>query len=147
MFKMSEVFDLEKELQDFVQNWKSHGDPVKGYANLFFGRFLIIMADETDITVSGCSTDSAVRFVKSLEEKFKTDFFNRTQLAFYRKDKVEIIPQSQLPYAIQHGFVTPEIMYFDNTVITKKALLENWITPASKSWLKRYFNTVTPSLN
>ncbi|WP_204351865.1 hypothetical protein, partial [Klebsiella variicola] len=70
-------------LIQFVSNWISHGTPVKGYANLLFGQFIILMADETATGVSGCSTDSSVHLMKEIELRFKADLFNRQNLAFY----------------------------------------------------------------
>src|SRR4051794_6863257 len=70
-FTTSEVSQVEKILNQFVGQWKSHGVPVKGYANLLFGHFILIMADETATGVSGCSTDSSVRVMKQIEEQFK----------------------------------------------------------------------------
>lgn len=136
---ISEALKLETMINAFVSNWNSHGTPVKGYANLFFGRFLILMADETATGVSGCSTDSSVQWVREVEQAFKTDLFDRTKLAFFVKDKVEVIPMQQLPYAIENGFISPNTLYFDNTVLTKKQLLDRWITPAGETWLKKYF--------
>jgi hypothetical protein len=118
-----------------VRNWKSHGDEVKGFANLFFGRFLILIADETQTGVGGCSTDSSVRFIKTLEQKFKIDFFNRQLLAFVIKDKIELLPLSQLEYALTNGFINEETLYFNNTVITLEELKKQWIIPAKASWL------------
>ncbi|HRD44121.1 MAG TPA: hypothetical protein PLN30_10210, partial [Ferruginibacter sp.] len=108
---------------------------VKGFANLFFGRFLIIIADETHTGVGGCSTDSSVRFIKTLEQKFKIDFFNRQLLAFVIKDKIELLPLSQLEYALTNGFINEETLYFNNTVITLEELKKQWIIPAKASWL------------
>ncbi|MBX2938800.1 MAG: hypothetical protein KF880_01870 [Ferruginibacter sp.] len=136
---ISEALKLETMLHAFISNWNSHGTPVKGYANLFFGRFLVLMADETATGVSGCSTDSSVQLVRDVEQAFNTDMFDRTKLAFFIKDKVEVIPMQQLPYAIENGFITPNTLYFDNTVSTKKQLLDRWITPAGETWLKKYF--------
>ena len=139
LFPMAEAFQLEDQINYFISNWNSHGDPVKGWANLFFGRFLIIMADETNVGVSGCSTDSSVRFVKDLEKMFHTNFFDRQLLCFYINQKVEMIPLSQLEYAIKNNFVTPETLYFNNTIQTKEQLLHQWIVPAGETWLRRYF--------
>ena len=36
---MSEALEIEVMLNDFVDRWQSHGDKVKGYANLIFGQF------------------------------------------------------------------------------------------------------------
>ena len=124
-------------LQEFIQNWNSHGTPVKGYANLFFGRFLIFMADETATGVSGCSTDSSVRLVKEIEARFKVDMFNRQSLAFIVKDKIEQIPLSQLSYAFENKFINEDSLYFNNTILIKKQLTENWIIPIKDSWLMK----------
>ena len=47
LFGLSEALHIEDMLNDFVANWLTHGDPVKGYANLFFGQFIVLMADES----------------------------------------------------------------------------------------------------
>jgi hypothetical protein len=135
IFFMQEALDMEPMLQEFVQNWKSHGTPVKGYANLFFGRFIIIMADENATGVSGCSTDSSVHLIKAIEKKFAVNMFDRTMLTFYIKEKVEQIPLTQLNYAITNGFIKPDTLYFDNTVLTKITLENNWINAAKNTWL------------
>lgn len=137
MFLISEALEMEEMLQEFVQNWNSHGDPVKGYANLFFGRFIIFIADETAAGVSGCSTDSSVRVIKAIETTFKVDMFNRQSLAFIVKDKIEQIPLSQLSYAFENNFINEDSLYFNNTVLTKKQLVENWIIPVKQSWLMK----------
>ena len=137
MFFINEALEMEDMLQEFVQSWNSHGIPVKGYANLFFGRFIVVMADETATGVSGCSTDSSVKLIKAIEEKFKVDMFNRQSLAFVVKEKIEQVPLSQFSYAFENKFIDEETLYFNNTVLTKKQLTENWITPVKNSWLMK----------
>lgn len=134
---MSEAFNIEPLLEQFTANWKTHGTPVKGYANLFFGQFIVIMADETFTGVSGCSTDSSVRLIKQIEEMCKVDMFNRQMLALYAKDKIQLLPLNQLKYAAENGFVTPNTLYFNNLVATKEEFLNNWIIPVGKSWLAK----------
>lgn len=46
LFSLSEAFEVEEMLNDFTKNWQSHGAPIKGAAWLFFGQFIILMADE-----------------------------------------------------------------------------------------------------
>lgn len=137
LFSLGEAFDIEKMLADFVESWQSHGIPVKGYANLFYGQFIVIMADETATGVSGCSTDSSVRVVKNIEQLFNVKMFDRLNLAFLVKDKVQLLPLSQLQYAADNSFITADTIYFNNTVLTKKELLENWMVPIQKSWLAK----------
>ena len=139
MFTMGEALQIEPLLQHFADNWQSHGDPVKGYANLLFGQFILIMADESATGVSGCSTDSSVRLIKDIEQKFRVNMFDRLLLAFLRKEKVEVIPMSQFGYAMQQGLLTPDTTYFNNTILTKHGLLNNWMIPVKDSWLKQKF--------
>ena len=137
LFLMSEALEIETILEQFVASWKSHGDTVKGYGNLFFGQFIILMADETATGVSGCSTDSSVRIVKEIEEKFKVQLFERQTLAFFVKDKIQLLPLSQLGYAAENEYINAETLYFNNTVLNKKELLQNWIIPIKDSWLSK----------
>ena len=135
LFLINELLEIEDILKDFVSKWMSHGDPVKGSVNVFFGRFIVFMADDTQSKIGGCSTDSSVRLIKELEKKYNTDFFNRQLLSFYKDDKVEQIPLSQFSYAYNHAILNEETLFFDNTVSTKKDLLERWMTPVKNSWL------------
>ncbi len=136
LFFISEALEMEEMLQDFVKKWNSHGAPVKGYANLFFGRFIVLMADETATGVSGCSTDSSVRLIKAIESKYNVELFDRLSLAFIVKDKVELIPFSQFKYALDNNFIDQDTPYFNNTVSSKKQFELNWIIPLKDSWLK-----------
>ncbi|MEO6404650.1 MAG: hypothetical protein ABIY51_08470 [Ferruginibacter sp.] len=142
LFFISEALEMEDMLNEFVQSWHSHGTPVKGFANLFFGRFLIFMADETASGVSGCSTDSSVRIVKEIEKKYNTNMFDRQLLAFIVKDKIEQIPLSQMAYALENNFITENTFYFNNTVLTKKQLETEWIIPFKESWLNKKLGTI-----
>ena len=64
-FNKRNAYKLEEQLENFTKEWNSHGSAVKSYANLFFGQFIVMMADETHVKVGGCSTDSAFRFIKN----------------------------------------------------------------------------------
>jgi len=139
LFLINEVLEMEEMLQQFVAGWKSHGAPVKGFANIFFGRFIILMADETNTGVGGCSTDSSVHLIQEIEKKYQVDMFNRQMLSFIIKDKIEQLPIAQVAYAIENNFIDENSLYFDNSITTKKQLLSEWITPAGNSWLKRMF--------
>jgi len=136
IFTIPEALELEEILNDFVKEWLSHGTPVKGFAGVFFGQFIILMADETETGVGGCSTDSSVRVIKSIETKFRVHLFDRQSLAFVVKDKVQLLPYTQLAYAVENGFIGPDTLYFNNTVQTKAELENNWIIPVKNSWLK-----------
>lgn len=143
LFTLSEALQLEQQINDFVQQWKSHGADVEAFGTLFFGQFVMLIADETSTGVSGCSTDSSVRFVKQLEQQYGVNLFDRNNLAFIVKDKIQLLPLSQLSYAFSNGFVNAETLYFNNTIQTKAELEKNWIVPVKNSWLAHRLNLAT----
>jgi len=137
LFTLNEALAIEDLLNDFTDNWLSHGTPVKGASYLFFGQFIILMADEKATGVSGCSTDSSVRLIKDIEQRFGVNMFDRTTLAFFVKDKVQLLPLSQLQYAFDNRFIDSHTLYFNNLVQTKKELENNWIISIKDSWLSK----------
>jgi len=146
LFTVSEALQIEEMINQFAQNWLSHGIPVKGAAHLFFGKFVVLIADESATGVSGCSTDSSVRLIKEIEKIFGVNMFDRLALAFIDKDKVQILPMPQLKYAVEQGFITADTLFFNNVVLTKEELENNWIIPVKDSWLAKkisFPNTVS----
>ena len=139
LFMISEALQIEEMLENFVREWHTHGAPVKGHANLIYGQFIVVMADESASGVSGCSTDSMVRVIKEIEKTFNTPMFDRLNLAFFIKEKVQMVPMAQLPYALENGFVDENTLYFNNTVLTKTELETKWLIPLKSSWLAGKF--------
>ena len=137
LFTISEALQIEEMLNAFTSSWLSHGSPVRGAGYLFFGQFIILMADEKATGVSGCSTDSSVRLIKDIEQRFSVNMFDRTTLAFVIKDKVQLLPLSQLQYAFDNGFINSHTLYFNNLVQAKDELENNWIIPIKDSWLSK----------
>lgn len=141
MFLLSEALELENILENFCNSWNSHGTSVKGFATLLFGQFIILMADETNTQVGGCSTDSSIHAMKAIEKQFSVSLFDRQLLAFYVKDKIQTIPLTQLQYAIENNFVSQNTLYFNNLVSNKKDFMSQWIVPIKNSWLEKKLNS------
>jgi hypothetical protein len=147
LLSFSEALQAEDMMNEFVANWKTHGDPVKGYGNLFFGQFIVLMADESDAGVSGCSTDSSVRLIKEMESRFNVQLFDRQTLAFVIQDKVQLLPLSQLNYAAENNFINGDTLYFNNVVLNKKELEDKWIIPVKESWLAKRLKLQQTKIN
>jgi hypothetical protein len=94
--------------------------------------------------VSGCSTDGSVRLVKSLERQYDVNFFDRMMLTFLVNSKAEMLPFSQVQYAIDKGYINQDTPVFNNIVTTRKELEDNWLVPMKESWLsgKVNFDTI-----
>jgi hypothetical protein len=134
-FVEKEEKEINEQLYQFYTQWHTHGTPVKGWAGLLFRQFVVIIADESDAAVSGCSTDSSVRVIKSLERQYSVNFFDRMTITFLVGEKAQMLPFNQVQYAIDKGYINKDTLLFNNVVGTKAELLEKWLVPLSKSWL------------
>lgn len=143
-FTVEEALQIKEQLKGFSLKWHSHGDTVKNFANLFFDRFIVLMADESETIVGGCSTDSSIHFLKNLEKDYKIQLFNRQILAFIINEKVETIPLEKVNTAIEEELINGETFYFNNTILTKQDLLNKWIIPVKDSWLAGRIPKFTP---
>lgn len=134
-FIEKEETEINEQLHQFYAQWLSHGEPVKGWARLVFKQFIVVMADETDIHVGGCSTDASVRVIKSIERQYEVNMFDRLMLTFLVNGKAQMLPMNQVQYALDKGYIQHDTPLFNNTVVTKKDLVDNWLVPLNKSWL------------
>lgn len=135
-FSEKEELEINEQLYQFYAQWQAHGAPVKGWAKLLFRRFIVMMADESDVEVSGCSTDSSVRIIKSIERQYDVNLFDRLSITFLVKGQPEVLPMGQVQYAIDKGYISGDTLLFNNLVATKGDLFRNWLQPLSFSWLK-----------
>ena len=46
---------------------------------------------------------------------------------------------NQLAYAVENNFITADTLYFNNTVLTKREMENNWLINIKDSWLARKF--------
>ena len=134
-FGEKEIVEINEQLHHFYTQWMSHGARVKGWAKVFFNRYIVIIADETDVPLGGCSIDGSMDLVKSIERQYQLTMFDRLSITFLIKDKLEMLPMNQVQYAIDKGFITKDTQMFNNLVATKKDLVEKWLSPLSQTWL------------
>lgn len=132
--------EIDEQLEQFYLQWQSHGTPVKGWAKLLYEQFIVVLADEAATGVSGCSTDSMVRVIKSIERQYDTNLFDRLTLTFLVKGAPQMLPLGQVQYAIDKGYIDGETMLFNNTVATKDELVKSWLIPLKESWLASRVN-------
>ena len=127
--------EVNEQLQQFYTQWQSHGALVIGWSRLQNKQNNKNIADETEVMVGGCSTDSSVRVIKSLERQYDVNFFDRMMLTFLVKNKAEMLPFNQVQYALDKGYINKDTLLFNNLVANKKELLEKWLVPLEQSWL------------
>jgi hypothetical protein len=140
-FNEREALEINEQLDQFASQWLSHGDRVQGWAKLLFNQVIVVMADESATGVSGCSTDSSVRIMKSLERQYEVNLFDRLLLGFVVNDKIQLLPLAQVGYAFEKGFINEDTLYLNNTVLTKEEMERQWLIPVKDSWVMKKLQT------
>jgi len=135
-----EVDWLEKVAQSFCENWQAHGQDLSSSYRISHNRFLILAADEGAALPSGCSIDSSVRLVTEVQKHIRVDFFDRTAVAFLDNGKVKVENLNELKDKVASGEIMKSAETFNNLVTTIDEMENNWLAPASETWLKKYFN-------
>jgi len=119
----------------FAKEWKAHGQPLKATAAVLYDRFLVMMVEENAAHASGCSIDSSVAFIRSLQTRLNVDFFDRLQLAYINADgEVKLIHVNQLDTAFEQGELTASTTVFNNMVTSREELEHQWRIPLAESW-------------
>lgn len=135
-FADAEALLINEKIKGFVNQWTAHKMEVTGDGALLYNRFVVLMADETEVGVSGCSVDSSVHFIRSLGTEFNTNFFDRWMIAYIKDGEVLSFPRAEFEQLVHSGEVNDETIVFNNLVQTKADFETKWQIPYKQSWLK-----------
>ncbi|MCF8464020.1 MAG: ABC transporter ATPase [Flavobacteriales bacterium] len=131
----AEASELKQLASGFAAEWKSHGAPLKAAADVLYNRFLVMMVDEDAGSASGCSIDSSVQQIRSIQQKLNINLLDRMDLAYLNSEvEVETVHASKVSDAYEHGALNEETTVFNNMVTSKTELESNWRIPLVKSW-------------
>ena len=136
-FSLEETGMMDTQLSEFAQQWASHNRALKSFAKVFHNQFVVLMVDESQAGASGCSIDSSVHFIRSLQQQLGVDFFDRMTFAWSTPEGVKTAPRDEFAQLYQQGIISDETLVFDNLVTTKEQFEERWLRPLKESWHAR----------
>ncbi|TNF50345.1 MAG: hypothetical protein EP305_00620 [Bacteroidetes bacterium] len=119
---------LREQLQSFISQWAAHGKELTADADVVNSAFIVISADESKVSASGCSIDTQVHFLKALSKELGIDFFNR--MIFYSTNGEDLIKKDLSSMAD-----LPNELFFDPMIATLGELRREWVKPFLKSQL------------
>ena len=130
----SEMLEIQHRAEEFIHNWAAHGSALKASFRIIYDRFLVLLADETQMKASGCSIDASVHFFKSLEADFQLELFDRLEVAFQEDGVVKSMPLNEFQKQLQEGYFSEDTIVFNNLINTKSELDSKWEVPLKESW-------------
>jgi hypothetical protein len=127
---------LLAEVDDFLAQWKAHGEPLSCSRRWDDDRFLIIGVNQEDAHASGCSIDGLFRRLQALEPVIGARLLGGGRV-YYRdaSGMPRSVERSELRERAAAGDLTPATPVFDVGVTS----LGDWRTgferPASETWV------------
>jgi hypothetical protein len=134
----TKVEAIRNDLTDFVEGWSAHQQPLAAFADVIYQRFLVLLVDEEVNMASGCSIDTSVNFVRSLETKYDLDLFDRFTFSYQKDGVVHTLPKVRFAELYRSGEIDENTMVFDNLIKTKSEFENNWQKPLGTTWMKRF---------
>jgi len=138
-FSDEEVSEIEKLLEEFLNSWSAHGSALEASFTIKYNRFIIIAINQEVHQATGCSIDSSVAFIQSLEQKYGVDLLDKMNVSFKQGEFITYKPLLDFKKLAKDRSVSENTIVFNNLVNTIAEMKESWEVPASDSWHSRFF--------
>jgi predicted HTH domain antitoxin len=137
-FSKEEKTDLIKELENFLNQWTAHGADLVTSYEIPYDRFIVIALNEKVQGATGCSIDSSVRFIQSLEEKYNIQLLDKMNVTHKNGSEFLYTPLKEFRSLAKKRKVSYNTIVFNNLVLNKAEYLIHWEVPAGQSWHSRF---------
>lgn len=142
MFSQDQLGKIESVLKQFANSWQRHGEDLKASFIVKYNQFIVLAVDESFRSISGCSIDSSVHFIKQLEEEFKVDLMNKMTVAFKNGENINTVSMPEFQHYLKEQKIDSNTIVFNNMIQSVEDFESKWEVPIAKSWHNRFLKTV-----
>ena len=132
---------IKKKISVFLENWKSHQKSFESSFIIKYKTFVVIAADETNL-VSGCSIDSLINFVKSIEDEFKINLLDKLDVKYKIGNDINTANLNEFKKICKNIDINDKLIVFNNLVKNIDDFEKKWEVDIRKSWHKRFLTNV-----
>ena len=111
---------IEGQIKKFTRSWKAHQKPLSANGQLLYNQYIVLAVDESVEPISGCSIDSSVHLVKTIEKHLEVDFFNRLNVLILKNETPKLVSYHDI------GAYTGDFV-FNPRIESLGELRENWL--------------------
>lgn len=137
-FNEREITVIKSQINGFVSEWTAHSQQLMAAGDVLFEHFIVLAVDEKQAGASGCSIDKSVYFIKSIENQYDTQLFERMNFAYLDEGEVSVVSSSEFSKRYTEGGLSDETLVFDNLVQSIGDMKKGWVKPLANSWHKRF---------
>jgi hypothetical protein len=128
---------LLKGVDEYLTNWKAHGEPLTVGSQLRDDRFLVVAVDQSTAGATGCSIDGLFRVLQGLESKIGANLVGGGRV-FYRDGTgaVQSVSRDAVAGLATSGAITKDTVVFDTSLTDLGAFRAGFEKRAKESWIK-----------
>lgn len=137
-FYPNELPEIETKIKAFLENWKTADENFKASYKLLYNRFIILLADTSETTLSNLDIDASVAFILQLQETYKVELLDRMNACFKQGEFVQYKELKDFKKLLKNKAVTAKTIIFDNLITNKNDFENFWEIPIEESWYNRF---------
>jgi hypothetical protein len=130
-------------VDDWLAEWKAHGEPLTCGRDWRENRFLAIGVDQSSAGASGCSIDALFRVLQQLQGALGTSLVGGGRV-FYRSRSgaVEAVTRGEFASLAASGALDPSTIVFDTSITTAREYRVRFERQARDGWHQDFFPKV-----
>ena len=136
-FFPQEIEGLKQRIEEFLTNWTNEGQSLECSYQLKYDRFIIISVDNSEITLSLKSHDTLTAFILELEKFYDIVLLDKINVCYKQGEFVQYKDLKEFKKMMKSKGVSKKTIVFDNMIITKAELENDWEINIMDSWLGR----------
>ncbi len=113
-----EIARFESLRGEFLQDWNTHGKSNHGDVWLIENRLLVVIGWNEFESISGCSIDKSVAFIRQLSEFFQVDLMDRMWVYFEKDGQWNQAKINQFWAMRKANEVNDDTLILDTTIST-----------------------------
>ncbi|KGL60164.1 hypothetical protein SAMN04487762_0096 [Polaribacter sp. Hel1_33_78] len=137
-FYSTEIDEIEKKIKKFAENWKLEDENFKVSYRFLYNRFIILVADDSETTLTNADIDTSVSFILQLQETYKVNLLDKMNVCFKQGEYVQYKELKDFKKLVKNKAVTAKTIIFDNLINNKEDLENYWEIAIEDSWYNRY---------
>jgi hypothetical protein len=134
-----EVSEIQELLNRFTAKWTAHGYQLTAKAEIIYDYFIVIMADDKENFVSGCSISTSVSTIENIGMHYGIDFFNRYNMAYKVNGEVKVASKEDFETLISSHKIGLDTIVFNNLIQSLADFETKWEVALKDSWHKNIF--------
>lgn len=137
-FYKEEVATVEEKVKAFVSEWKSDDTNFKASYQFLYDRFIIVLAEDEEGSLTNQDVDALVGFILNLQMEYELELLDKMNVCFKQGEFVQYKEIKEFKKLLKSKSVSKKTIVFDNLIQTKEELEHFWEVPITESWYNRF---------